>query len=77
MKPRQNGRHLWDDIFKCIFLNENAWISIEISLKSIPKGSINKILELVQIMALRRPGDKPFSEPKMVSLQVRHSAFMS
>ena len=28
-------------MFKCIFLNENVWIPIEISLKFVPKGSIN------------------------------------
>ena len=27
-----------DDIFKCIFLNENIWISINISLIFVPKG---------------------------------------
>ena len=30
-----------DDIFKCIFLNENVWIPIEISLTFVPKGPIN------------------------------------
>ena len=30
---------LADDIFKCIFLNENVWILINISLKFVPKGS--------------------------------------
>ena len=39
------------DIFKCIFLNENIWILINISLKSIPKGKINNFLALAQIMA--------------------------
>ena len=29
-KPRQNRRHLADDIFKCIFLKENVLISIKI-----------------------------------------------
>ena len=24
LRPRQNGRHFPDDIFKCIFLNENV-----------------------------------------------------
>ena len=38
LRPRQNGRHFADDIFKCIFLNENVWIPIEISLKFVPKG---------------------------------------
>ena len=65
--PRQNGRHFADDIFKWIFLNENGWISIEISLKCVPKGPINNIPTLVQLMAWRRPGDKPLSEPMMVS----------
>ena len=58
----------WDDIFKCIFFNENVWISITISMKFAPKGPINDIPALVQIMAWRRPGDKPLSEPMMVSL---------
>ena len=68
LRPRQNGRHFPDDIFKCIFLNENIWISIKISLKFVPKGPINNIPALVQIMAWRRPGDKPSSEPMMVNL---------
>ena len=68
LRPRQNGRHFADDIFKCIFLNENAWISIKISLKFVPQGPINNIPALVQIMAWRRSGDKPLSEPMMVSL---------
>ena len=68
LRQRQNGRHFTDDIFKCIFLNENVLIPIKISLKFVPKGQINKIPVLVQIMAWRRPGDKPLSEPMMVSL---------
>ena len=68
LRPRQNGRHFADDISKCIFLNENAWILIKISLKFVPKGSINNIPALVQIMAWRRPGDKPLSEPMMVRI---------
>ena len=30
LKPRQNGRYFADYIFKCIFLNENVWILIDI-----------------------------------------------
>ena len=37
-------------------------------LKFVPKGPINNIPAMVQIMAWRRPGDKPLSEPMMVSL---------
>ena len=51
-----------DNIFKWIFLNENIWISIKISLKFVPKGLINNIPALVQIMAWRCPGDKSWSE---------------
>ena len=68
LRPRQNGRHFADDIFKCIFLNENVWIPIKISLKFVPQGPINKIPALVQIMAWRRPSDKPLSEAMMVNL---------
>ena len=60
--------HLADDIFKCIFVNENVWIPIKISLKFVPKGLINNIPALVQIMAWRRAGDKPLSEPMIVKL---------
>ena len=68
LRPTRNGRHFADDIFKCIFLYENVWIPIKISLKFVPKGPINNIPALVQIMAWRRPGDKPLSEPMMVRL---------
>ena len=68
LRPRQNGHHFADDIFKCIFLNENVWIQIKISLKFVPKGPINNIPALVQIMARHRPGDKSLSEPMVASL---------
>ena len=58
LRPRQNGRHFPDDIFKCIFLNK---ISITFLLKFVPKGPINNIPALVQIMAWRRSGDKSLS----------------
>ena len=68
LRPGQNGRRFTDDTFKRIFLNENVRISIKISLKLVPKGPINIIPSLVQIMAWRRSGDKPLSEPKVESL---------
>ena len=80
LRPKWNGRHFADDIFKCIFLNENVWISFKISMKFVPKGPINNIPALVQIMAWRRTGDKPLSEPMIVSFTdayMRHSASMS
>ena len=68
LRPRQNVRHFADDTFKRFFQNENVWISIKISLKFVPKAPINNIPSLVQIMAWRRRGDKPLSEPMMVNL---------
>ena len=66
--PGQNGCHLADDSFKCLSLDEKARISITFSLKFVPKGQINNISALVQIMAWRRPGDKPLSEPMLTPL---------
>ena len=68
LRPRQDGRHFTDDIFKSIFLNENVWFLNKISLKFVPKSLINNIPALVQIMAWRRLGDKPLFEPMMFSL---------
>ena len=62
----------WDKmaaIFQYIFLQwKHVIFFIKISLKFVPKGLINNIPSLVQIMAWCRPGDKPLSEPVMVSL---------
>ena len=66
LRPRQNSRLFADDSFKRIFLKENIRVSIIISLKFVPKGFINNIPALVLIMAWRRPGDKPLSEPMLV-----------
>ena len=68
LRPRQMDA-IWQMTFsfKCIFLNENIWISIKISMKFVPKGRINNIPALVQIVAWCRLGDKPLSEPMMVS----------
>ena len=68
LRPRQNGHRFTDDIFKCIFLNENICSSLKISLKFVPKVPVNNIPAMVQITAWRRPGDKPLSEPMVVSL---------
>ena len=41
---------------------------IKIALKFVPKGPIDKIATLVQTMAWRRAGNKPLSEPMVISL---------
>ena len=49
----------WIEILNC------DWNFIKVF---VPKGRINNIQALVQIMAWRRSGDKPLSEPMMVRL---------
>ena len=61
----QKGHHFADDNFKRIFVNEMFFISMWISMKLVSKGPIHDIPALVQIMAWRRPGDKPLSEPML------------
>ena len=57
---------LADDIFKCIFLNENGRITIQFSLKFVPKGPIDDKPALVQVMAWCRTGDKPLPGPMII-----------
>ena len=59
-------RHFADGVFKCIFFNENVWISIKIPLNFILKCWINNIPAMVLIMAWRQPGNKPLSEPMII-----------
>ena len=66
---------LADNIFKCIFLNKNDRIPIQISLKFVPRNPIDNKSVLVQIMAWRRIGDKPLPEPMMaqfIDAYMRH-----
>ena len=61
-----SGRRFSDDIFKCIFFNEEFQFRLKCHW-NLFIGSSN-IPALVQTMGRRRPGDKPLSEPIMVSL---------
>ena len=66
--------------FQRIFLDENVKILINISLKLAPKGQINNLPALVQLMAWHRPSDKPLSEPMVAGFTdayMHHSASMS
>ena len=56
--PGQNGHHFADNKFKCIFVNENFCISIEISLNFVLNDPIENKLALVQVMAWRQTGDE-------------------
>ena len=71
---------LADDIFKCIFVNENIRISIQISLESVPNDLIDNKSALVQVTAWRWTGDKPLPEPMMTQFTyayMRHLGEMS
>ena len=69
IEAETNGRYFADDIF----VDENVWIPIKISLKFVPKGRVNNIPALVQIMAWRRP----CNDGKFTDAYMRHSASMS
>ena len=68
LRLRQNGRHFADEIFRRTSFNEDIWILINVSLNFVPKGQINNIPALVQIIAWHQRGHKPLSKPVMVSL---------
>ena len=71
---------LADDIFKCIFLNENYRISIQISLKLVPRSPFDNKPALVQVMTWPRIGNKPLPEPIMsqsTDAYMRHKGKMS
>ena len=63
--PDKVAAILADNNFKCIFLNENDRIPIWISLKFVPRSSVDNKPVLVQVMAWHRIGDKPLSEPML------------
>ena len=54
LRPGQNGEHFADNIFICIFMNENHNILIQISLKFILKGPYDNGSPLVQLMTFSR-----------------------
>ena len=67
---------LADNIFKCISLNENDRIQIQISLKLVPKSPIDNKPALVQAMAWHRTGDKPLPEPMMTQFTDSYEALV-
>ena len=66
------GQHKMAAIFQTTFSNAFSWMKMyELWLRFhwfFSRGWINNIPALVQIMAWRRLGDKPLSEPMMVGL---------
>ena len=62
------GNHFADDSFNHIFVNENVRIPVQCSLQLASKCSIDNKSALVQVMAWRRTGDKPLSEPMLTHM---------
>ena len=80
LRPRQDARHFADDIFKCVFLNEDIWISINISLKFVPMGPINNISSIGSDNGLppsRRQAIIWTNDDELADAYMRHSASMS
>ena len=69
----------WQTTFSnALYLIKDILISINISLKLVPKGQIHNISALVNIMAWHRLGDKPLPGPiKFTEAYMRNSASMS
>ena len=59
-----SGRH-----FKCIFFKKIDKFPNQISLKFVPMSPIDNKPALVHVIDWCRPGEKPLSEPMIVSLQ--------
>ena len=74
--PGQNGRHFTDDNFRCVFVNEKFYIFNKIALKFVLRGPIDNNPALAEIMAWRRIGDKPLSQPmltRFTDAYIRHA----
>ena len=56
---------LADNIFNCIFLNENERILIEILLKYFPRSPFDNKPALVQVMDWSWTNENPLPEPMM------------
>ena len=69
-----------DDIFKSIFMNEKFCISIQKSLKFVPKGTVDNKSALVQVMVWCQTDNNPLPEPMFTQLAdtyMRHWGEMS
>ena len=53
LRPRKNGRHFPNEIFMCIFINKNAWLSIVNLLKYSTTGDSPEIWFWARLNILR------------------------
>ena len=77
LRPRQNGRHFADDISKRIVLNGNVWLSINMSLRFVPKGPIDSIGSDNGLAPARRQAIIWTYDGEFTDAYMRHSASMS
>ena len=73
-------RTKWSPFFKSIFMNEMFCSLICISQKLVRKDAIDNKSALNQVMAWRRTGDKPLSEPILTQFsdkRMRHQGEMN
>ena len=78
LRPDQNGCHFADNIFNCIFLNEDIWILHKFPLKCVPGGLMDNKSALFQAMAWHWQDN--IGEPWGVCFQyssVHNTAFFS
>ena len=66
--PDKTAAILRDDVSKCIFVNKNYSIPIQIPLKFVLSCQIDNKPALFQVMAWRRMGDKPLPEPMVTNI---------
>ena len=64
--PGQSGQHLVDNIYKCIFFDENYDILIKISPKLVPEIWTDNNSAMVHVMAWHQTGSKPIPESKLI-----------
>ena len=68
LRLEQNGCHFAENIFQYIFFSKKVPKKIKISLKFLPRGSIDNKLALVQVMAWCKTDHKTSPEPMLTKI---------
>ena len=77
LRPVQNGKHFAHNILKCVFLNENINILIQILLELVHEDLVDNKSTLVQQMAWCWTVNKAINWTKMDDIIWRHGASMT
>ena len=62
----QNGCHIAEGVFRCIYFSEKFCIKIQISLYFVPQGSNQHYTTIVPNNGLASNSERPFSESMLV-----------